>query len=250
MTDFDGKVALITGGGRGIGLAIATELVRQGCRVCLTARDRSELDAAVRLLDPQGDDRVLASAGTVDDEAHQRATVELVVRRFGRLDYLISNVGINPWYGPMMEIDLAVVRKVMEVNVVAMLAWIQLAWREWLAEHGGAVLNIASIGGLRVGAPVGAYNISKAAVIHLTRQLAQEMAPRVRVNAIAPAMVKTEFSRKLWEGREEKLEKRYPLNRLGMPQDIGRAAAFLLSENASWITGETMTVDGGVTTRS
>ena len=250
MTDFGGTVALVTGAGRGIGLAIAAELIRRGGSVCITARDERELSAAVRRLDPQGQRRAVGSAGSADDETHQRVTVDRVMERFGRLDYLVNNVGINPWYGPMMQIDLRVVRKVLDVNLVSTLAWTQLAWRAWLGEQGGAVLNIASIGGLRVGAPVGAYNVSKAAVIHLTRQLAQEMAPRVRVNAIAPAMVKTDFSRKLWDGREDQLQKRYPLNRLGIPEDISRAAAFLLSPEASWITGEILTIDGGVTTRS
>jgi NAD(P)-dependent dehydrogenase (short-subunit alcohol dehydrogenase family) len=250
VTDFSGTVALVTGAARGIGLAIAAELIRRGGSVCITARDERELSAAVSRLDPQGQQRAVGSAGSADDETHQRATVDRVMERFGRLDFLVNNVGINPWYGPMMEIDLRVVRKVLDVNVVSTLAWTQLAWQAWLGEQGGAVLNIASIGGLRVGAPVGAYNVSKAAVIHLTRQLAQEMAPRVRVNAIAPAMVKTEFSRKLWDGREDRLQKRYPLNRLGIPEDISRAAAFLLSPEASWITGEILTIDGGVTTRS
>jgi NAD(P)-dependent dehydrogenase (short-subunit alcohol dehydrogenase family) len=250
VPDFTGEVVLVTGAARGIGLGIAEQVVALGGRVCLTARHEADLAAAVERLDPDGTGRAIFSVGSADDEGHQRAAVDLVLDRFGRLDHLVNNVGINPWFGPMMDIDLAVARKVLDVNVVATLAWTQLAWRAWLKDNGGSVLNIASIGGLRTGAPVGAYNVSKAAVIHLTRQLAQEMAPQVRVNAIAPAMVKTEFSRKIWEGREDGLERRYPLGRVGTADDVARAAAFLLSSDASWVTGETLVVDGGVTTKS
>jgi NAD(P)-dependent dehydrogenase (short-subunit alcohol dehydrogenase family) len=250
VPDFTGEVTLVTGAARGIGLAIAHRVVSLGGQVCVTARDESELAAAVKQLDPDGTGRAVYAVGSVDDADHQQAAVALILGRFGRLDHLVNNVGINPWFGPMMDIDLAVVRKVLDVNVVATLAWTQLAWRAWMSDNGGSVLNIASIGGLRTGAPVGAYNVSKAAVIHLTRQLAHELAPRVRVNAIAPAMVKTEFSRKLWEGREDGLERRYPLGRVGTAEDVAAAAAFLLSADASWITGETVVVDGGVTTKS
>jgi NAD(P)-dependent dehydrogenase (short-subunit alcohol dehydrogenase family) len=248
--DFASKVGVITGAGRGVGFAIAEELVLRGASVCITGRDESDLMAASRRIDPENSGRVLVAVGSVDDESHQAGTIERVMSQFGRLDFLVNNVGINPWYGPMMDIDLSVVRKVLEANVVSMIAWTQLGWRASFRDNGGSVLNISSIGGIRVGAPVGAYNVSKAAVIHLTRQLAQELAPLVRVNCIAPALIKTEFSRMLWEGREDKLQTRYPLNRLGEPEDIAKAAAFLLSQDASWITGETLTVDGGVTTKS
>jgi 3-oxoacyl-[acyl-carrier protein] reductase len=139
------------------------------------------------------------------------------------------------------------VRKVFDVNVTATLAWTQLAWQAWLGEHGGSVLNVASVGGIRAGSPIGAYNASKAALIHLTRQLGVELGPRVRVNAIAPAVVKTRFASALYEGREDEVAQAYPLKRLGVPEDTAKAAAFLLSDDASWITGETLVVDGGVT---
>ena len=116
-----------------------------------------------------------------------------------------------------------------------------------MREHGGAVLNVASVGGLRAGSPIGAYNASKAAVIHLTRQLAVELGPKVRVNGIAPAVVKTKFARALYEDREDEVASHYPLKRLGVPEDTAKLAAFLLSDDASWITGETVTIDGGVT---
>lgn len=139
----------------------------------------------------------------------------LALERFGRLDHLVNNAAINPQYGPLMEADLGAVRKIFDVNVTAALGWTQQAWR--------------------------------AALIHLTRQLASELGPKVRVNAIAPAVVKTDFAKALYEGREEEVAAAYPLKRLGVPADTSKAAAFLLSAEASWITGETLVVDGGVT---
>ena len=242
--DFDGRVALITGGTRGIGLGIAQELVNRGARVVVTARKQEELDKVVAEL---GEEAVVAARGSADDEAHQAAAVALAIERFGRLDHLVNNAAVNPQYGPLVDAELSAVRKVFEVNVTATLAWTQHAWRAWLRDNGGSILNVASVGGIRAGAPIGAYNASKAALIHLTRQLGVELGPTVRVNAIAPAVVKTTFAKALYEGREDDVAQAYPLKRLGVPEDTAKAAAFLLSDDASWITGETLVVDGGVT---
>ena len=242
--DFAGRVALVTGGTRGIGLGIAQELVSRGASVVVTARKPEELDAVVAELGPE---RALAVRGSADDEAHQAEAVAAALERFGRLDHLVNNAAVNPQYGPLVDADLAAVRKVFEVNVTAVLGWTQQAWRAALAHNGGSILNVASVGGIRAGSPIGAYNASKAALIHLTRQLGVELGPRVRVNAIAPAVVKTTFARALYEGREDEVADAYPLKRLGVPEDTAKAAAFLLSDDASWITGETLVVDGGVT---
>ncbi|MDT7572316.1 MAG: hypothetical protein QOE05_2490 [Actinomycetota bacterium] len=242
--DFEGRVALITGGTRGIGLGIAQELVDRGARVVVTARKQEELDKVVAEL---GDDVAAAARGSADDEEHQAAAVAFAIERFGRLDHLVNNAAVNPQYGPLVDAELSAVRKVFEVNVTATLAWVQQAWRAWLKDNGGSVLNVASVGGIRAGAPIGAYNASKAALIHLTRQLGVELGPNVRVNAIAPAVVKTTFAKALYEGREDDVAQAYPLKRLGVPEDTAKAAAFLLSDDASWITGETLVVDGGVT---
>ena len=247
MSDFTGRAALVTGATRGIGFGIAAEIVARGGSVCITARKPDELETAVKELDPDGTGRAIAARGSADDEQHQQAAVEQTVQAFGRLDILVNNAAVNPQYGPMMDADLGAVRKVFEVNVVAVLAWTQQAWRAWMKDNGGVVLNVASVGGLRSGSPIGAYNASKAAVIHLTRQLAVEMGPGVRVNGIAPAVVKTKFARALYEGREDEVASHYPLKRLGVPEDTAKLAAFLLSDDASWITGETVTIDGGVT---
>lgn len=245
--DFDGRTALITGGTRGIGLGIAAELVARGANVVITARKPDELEAAVTELDPDGTGRALAVRGSADDEAHQADAVAQAVARYGRLDLLVANAAVNPQYGPLVDADLGAVRKVFEVNVTAVLGWVQQAHRQSMAGAGGSVLVVASVGGLRSGAPIGAYNASKAAVIHLVRQLGAELGPGVRVNAIAPAVVKTRFAQALYEGREEQVAQAYPMKRLGVPEDTAKAAAFLLSDDASWITGETLVVDGGVT---
>ena len=216
--DLAGRTALVTGGTRGIGLGIAQELVDRGANVVVTARKADELDAAVAQLDPDGTGRALSARGSADDEEHQAAAVALAVERYGRLDLLVPNAAVNPQYGPLVDADLGAVRKVFEVNVTAVLGWVQQAWRQSMSEHGGSVLVVASVGGLRSGAPIGAYNASKAAVIHLVRQLGAELGPKVRVNAIAPAVVKTRFAEALYEGREEQVAKAYPMGGSACPR--------------------------------
>jgi 3-oxoacyl-[acyl-carrier protein] reductase len=245
-SDFAGRAAIVTGATRGIGFGIAAELVARGASVCVTARKPEELDAAVAELDPDGSGCAIAARGSADDADHQHDAVDATLAAFGRIDYLVNNAAVNPVFGPMMDYDLGAVRKIFEVNVVAPLSWTQLAWNSWLKDNGGAVLNVASIGGLLPGPFLGAYNASKAALIHMTRQLAQELGPDVRVNGIAPAVVKTQFARALYEKDEEAAAARYPLKRLGVPTDTAKLAAFLLSDDAGWITGQTVAIDGGV----
>lgn len=242
-----GRTALVTGGSRGIGLAIARELVRRGARVTITARKQPELDAAVESLG--GAEHALGISGHAADAAHRAEAVAATVANFGALDLVVSNVGINPIYGPLISADLDAVRKVMDVNYVAALGFVQEAYRGWLREHGGSVLFLASVAGLRCADGIGAYGSSKAALFHLTQQLAVELGPSIRVNALAPAVVKTVFATALYEGREAEVAATYPLGRLGVPADIACAAAFLLSDDASWITGQTLILDGGIMSR-
>ncbi|MCH0540994.1 SDR family oxidoreductase [Streptomyces sp. MUM 203J] len=238
-----GKVALVTGASRGIGYGIAQALVARGDRVCITGRGEEALKEAVERL---GADRVVHIAGKAHDEAHQAAAVERAMESFGRIDYLINNAGTNPVFGPMADLDLNVARKVFETNVVSALGFAQQTWKAWQKDHGGAIVNIASIAGLSASPFVGAYGMSKAAMINLTQQLAHEFAPIVRVNGIAPGVVKTKFAQALYEGREAEASAAYPLGRLGVPSDIGGAAAFLTSDQSNWITGQTLVIDGGI----
>src|SRR5882757_2232306 len=238
-----GRVALVTGASRGIGYAIAEALVARGDRVCITGRNEEALKEAV---DTLGADRVIGVAGKAHDEAHQAVAVERVMEAFGRVDYLVNNAGTNPVYGLLADLDLGVARKVYETNVLSALGFAQLTWKAWQKENGGAIVNIASVGGIAPSPFIAAYGMSKAALINLSVQLAAELAPGVRVNSISPAVVKTKFAAALYEGREEEAAAGYPLGRLGVPADIGGAAAFLLSEQAGWITGQNLVIDGGL----
>ncbi|MEU2876998.1 SDR family oxidoreductase [Streptomyces sp. NPDC007070] len=241
--ELSGKVALVTGASRGIGYGVAEALVARGDRVCITGRNEDALKEAV---DRLGADRVIGVAGKAHDVAHQAEAVQRVMEAFGRVDYLVNNAGTNPVFGPIADLDLNVARKVFETNVISALGFAQRTWHAWQKENGGAIVNIASVAGLAPSPFIGAYGVSKAAMINLTQQLAHEFAPRVRVNAIAPAVVKTKFAQALYEGREEEAAASYPLGRLGVPSDIGGAAAFLTSEQSDWITGQTLVVDGGI----
>ena len=245
MGRFDGRTAIVTGASRGIGLAIAQRLVDDGARVVVTARKQEALDAAVAQLG--GPEHAIAVAGPSDDPAHQDETVAAAISRFGSLDFLVNNTGVNPAYGPLMQLDLAAARKIVEVNDIAALSWVQKAHAAWLAEHGGAIVNVASVAGLKPAPGIAFYGASKAMLIHLTQELAVELGPGIRVNAVAPAVVKTKFATALYEGREDEVAAPYPLKRLGEPEDIGGAVAFLLSDDAAWITGQTMVLDGGIT---
>jgi NAD(P)-dependent dehydrogenase (short-subunit alcohol dehydrogenase family) len=241
----DGKVALVTGGTRGIGRAIAEALAVAGAGVGVLARKRAELDeteAAIRALGA----RVLTFAGSAGDHEVLDAAVQRCIDELGSLDIVVNNAATNPTFGPMIETEPSAARKVLEVNVEGALHLSQAAWSAWMSERGGTIINVASLGGIRPSPFIGIYNASKAALLQMTRQLALELAPAVRVNAVAPGLVKTDFARALWEPDERGAAARHPMRRIGVPDDVAGAVLFLASDASAWITGATMVIDGGM----
>ncbi len=240
MGRFDGRTAIVTGASRGIGLAIARRLVDDGARVVITARGKDALDAAIAELG--GPDVAIAIAGKADSAEHRAEVFETVSREFGSLDFLVNNAGINPAYGPLATVSEDAVRKIFEVNVLGTLAWSREAVAAGLTT---SIVNLASIAGVTAAPGIAAYGASKAAIINLTAQLAFELAPTIRVNAVAPAVIKTDFAKALYEGRETAVAAGYPLARLGVVTDVSGPVCFLLSDDAAWITGQTIVIDGG-----
>jgi 3-oxoacyl-[acyl-carrier protein] reductase len=245
VSRFSGKTAIVTGASRGIGLAIAERLVADGAKVVITARKQEALDEAVATLG--GSEFAIGVAGRADDVEHQTETVAKAIETFGSADLLVNNAGINPAYGPLMDIDVDAARKITEVNCIAAVSWTKAVHSAWMKEHGGAIVNIASVSGVRPAPGIAYYGASKAMLIHLTEELAVELAPSIRVNCVAPAVVKTRFAGALYEGREAEVSSLYPLKRLGEPEDISGVVAFLLSQDSAWITGQNIVIDGGVT---
>jgi NAD(P)-dependent dehydrogenase (short-subunit alcohol dehydrogenase family) len=237
----DGRVALVTGASKGIGRAIAATFAASGARVMLSSRKQDALDEAAATMD--GD--VATYAANAGEPEQAAACVQATMDRFGAVDILVNNAATNPYMGPSIDIDLARYDKTLQVNLRGPLVWTQLVWTASMGERGGAVINIASVGAMGIEPRIGIYNTTKAALVYLTRTLAADLAPGVRVNAIAPGLVKTDMARALWEPNEAALAKHLPLQRLGEPADIGNAALFLASEQSSWITGHTLVVDGG-----
>jgi NAD(P)-dependent dehydrogenase (short-subunit alcohol dehydrogenase family) len=241
----DGKVALVTGASRGIGRATAEALAAAGARVMLSSRKEADLEAVAASIGAAGGEAAVfaANAGEPDQAG---ACVEATAERFGGIDVLVNNAATNPYMGPAAAIDLGRYDKTWQVNLRGPLVWTQAALGAGLdAGAGGCVVNVASVGGMSVEPGIGIYNTTKAALIHLTKVLASELGPAVRVNAVAPGLVKTDMARALWEAHEDLIASRMPLHRLGEPTDIANAVLFLCSDLASWITGHTLVVDGG-----
>lgn len=240
-----GKTAIVTGASRGIGKAIAKSFVEAGAQVMLTSRKIDALQAAAKEMDGETD-VFAANAGEIDQA---QACIDATMKRFGKIDILVNNAATNPYYGQTLGVDSARFDKTFQVNLKGPLFWSQAVWNASMQNNPGVILNIASVGGLRAEHGLGVYNLTKAAVIHLTSQLACELG-KTRVVGIAPGLVKTLFASVLIENVGEKLASALPTKRLGEPQDIANLALFLCSDLASWITGETYVIDGGAGVRS
>jgi NAD(P)-dependent dehydrogenase (short-subunit alcohol dehydrogenase family) len=243
----DGRVALVTGGSRGIGRATAEALAAAGASVLVSSRKQEDLDGVVAAIEAAGG-TAAAFAANAGEPEQAEACVAATVERFGGIDVLVNNAATNPYMGPAVDIDLGRYDKTWQVNLRGPLVWTQAAVRAGLGAEGrptGVVVNVASVGGMSVEPGIGIYNTTKAALIHLTKVLASELGPRVRVNGIAPGLVKTDMARALWEQHGEAIAKRWPTQRLGEPVDIANAILFLASDLSAWITGHTIVVDGG-----
>jgi NAD(P)-dependent dehydrogenase (short-subunit alcohol dehydrogenase family) len=241
----DGKVALVTGASKGIGKAIAASFASSGADVMMVSRKQDQLEAAAAEIVASGaTGQVAVVSANVGDPDSGTACVAATIERFGGLDVLVNNAGTNPYYGPTLGVDVPRFEKTFDVNLRGPLLWCQAAWEGWMKEHPGVIVNIASIGGLRVGPGLGVYNLTKAALVHLTRHLASEIGP-TRVVGVAPGLVQTDFAAYLVEHFGESLAKQMPTRRLGEPEDVANLVTFLASPAASWITGETYVIDGG-----
>jgi NAD(P)-dependent dehydrogenase (short-subunit alcohol dehydrogenase family) len=249
MPDFEltDRVAVVTGGSRGIGTAIARGLAEQGAKVVLTSRKQEDLEREAESINRDHPDSAVAIAAHAGRPDDLQRLVEETMKRFGRLDILVNNAGTNPYFGPLIEAELGVWDKTFEVNVRGYFIASQLAYRAWMRDHGGSIVNIASTGGLRPARGLGVYDITKAGVIMLTRQLASELGGRVRVNCIAPGLIRTKFAEALWTNQAiiDRVLSSNPMARIGEPSEIAGAACFLVSDAASYINGHVVIIDGG-----
>jgi dehydrogenase/reductase SDR family member 4 len=249
LFDLEGKVALVTGATRGIGKSIAEELARAGARVAICSRKAEACEETRTELEKSGF-QVLARACNVSRKEDLQAFVDATRDEWGGIDVVVANAASNPYYGPLTGISDDAFDKIIATNLKSVLWLAGMTLPGMATRGGGSFIVVGSIGGILANTVIGAYGISKAADHHLVRNLAAEWGPKnVRVNAIAPGLVKTEFARALWEDDKRRAERIQvtPLRRLGEPRDIGGIAVFLASPAAAFITGQCIVADGGVT---
>jgi len=245
--DLSGRVALVTGASRGIGSAIAETLAEHGAQVVLSSRKQADLDSEADRINALYAERATPIAAHAGRPEELERLVKDVMERFSRIDILVNNAGTNPYFGPVIGAELSAWDKTFEVNLRGVFVLTKLVYEASMEARGGSVVNISSIGGLRPGLGLGVYNVTKAGVIMLTRQLARELGGKVRVNAVAPGLVKTRFAEALW-GNQEILDRvlaQNPMGRIGVPDEIAAAVLFLASDAASYVNGEVLVVDGG-----
>ena len=245
--DLTGRIAIVTGASRGIGSAIAGALAEQGAEVVLSSRKQADLDSEAERINARFPGKATAVAAHAGRQEDLERLVSAVMERSGRIDILVNNAASNPYFGPLLDAELPAWDKTFEVNLRGVFLLTKLVYAASMESHGGAVVNVASVGGIRPGLGLGVYNITKAGVIMLTRQLAMELGAKVRVNAVAPGLVKTRFAEALW-GNEEILKRvvsSNPMGRIGEPDEIAGAVVFLVSDAASYVNGEVIVIDGG-----
>jgi NAD(P)-dependent dehydrogenase (short-subunit alcohol dehydrogenase family) len=245
--DLTDRVALVTGASRGIGSAIANALAEQGARVALSSRKQGDLDAEAERINSRFPESAVAIAAHAGREEDLERLVKDVMERFGRIDILVNNAATNPYFGPVLDAELGAWDKTFEVNLRGVFLLTKLVYAASMEKHGGAIVNVASIGGIRPGYGLGVYDITKAGVIMLTRQLAKELGGKVRVNAVAPGIIKTRFAEALWgnEAIMERVRTSNPMGRIGTPDEVAGVVAFLVSDAASYVNGEVVVIDGG-----
>ena len=251
LFDLQGKVAVVTGSSRGIGRAIATRMAEHGARVVISSRKREACAEVVEAINAQfGAGRAIALPANISSKAELENLVLETTRQLGRIDILVCNAASNPYYGPQAGIADEQFRKILENNIVANHWLINFTLPQMIARRTGSIIIVSSIAGLRGNAIIGAYGISKAADMQLARNLAVEYGPHnIRVNCIAPGLIKTDFARALWEDPDSLASRTAttPLRRIGEPDEIAGAAVFLASCAGSFVTGQSLVIDGGVT---
>ncbi len=252
LFDLSGKVAVITGSSRGIGRAIAEAMADQGAKVVISSRKAEACEEAARgINDKHGAGSAIVIPANISSKEALQNLVDETRRQLGRIDILVCNAASNPYYGPMSGISDDQFRKILENNVIANHWLIQMVAPEMIERREGSIIIISSIGGLKASAVIGAYNISKAADFQLARNLAAEFGPhQVRVNCIAPGLIRTDFARALWENPDtlKAVTRHSPMQRIGEPHEIAGAAVFLAAPASTFMTGQAIVVDGGSTT--
>ncbi|HVH62429.1 MAG TPA: glucose 1-dehydrogenase [Candidatus Dormibacteraeota bacterium] len=245
--DLSERVALVTGASRGIGSAIATILAEHGATVVLSSRKQADLEVEAERINAQFPEKAVAIAAHAGRPEELDRLVKDVIERFSRIDILVNNAATNPYMGPVLGAELAAWDKTFEVNLRGMFVLTKLVYEASMEARGGAIVNVASIGGIRPGIGLGVYNVTKAGVIMFTRQVAKELAGKVRVNAVAPGVIKTRFAEALWgnEAIMDRLLAQNPMGRIGTPDEVAGAVLFLVSDAASYVNGEVLVVDGG-----
>ena len=251
LFDLTGKTAIVTGSSRGIGKAIAEALAEQGAKVVISSRNQDACDlVAATINDKHGENSAIAVAASISSKDALQNLVDQTKSAFGQVDILVCNAASNPYYGPMAGISDDQFRKILDNNVIANHWLINMVAPDMLAREDGSIIIISSVGGLTGSATIGAYNISKAADFQLARNLAVEFGPKsVRINCIAPGLIKTDFAKALWENPDtlKAVTRHTPMRRIGEPHEIAGAAVFLAAPASTFMTGQAIVIDGGST---